>query len=105
MLIIVQLFVFSAILGIIIAAMEGGDFPGWGKMIACVLAAAIPTIVINAVLPSELFIIGDAVGALCAGFAIMATCGMGMKRAFTAASVYLCIEAMISTAFYFMIKS
>ena len=91
----------AAILGIIIAAMEGGDFPGWGKMIVCVLAAAIPAVVVNAVLPQDFFIVGNAVGAICAGFAIMATCGMGMKRAFIAAAIYLIVQGLISTAFYF----
>jgi hypothetical protein len=70
----------AAILGIIIAAMDGGEFPGWGKMIACVLAAGIPAAILHVVLPPELFIVGDAVGAICAGFAIMLACGMDMKR-------------------------
>ncbi len=32
------LFVSAGILGIVIALMEEGDFPGWGTMIVCVLA-------------------------------------------------------------------
>ena len=32
----------AAILGIIIALMEQDGFPGWGKMIVCALATAVP---------------------------------------------------------------
>jgi hypothetical protein len=68
----------AGILGIIIAVMEQGEFPGWGKMVLCVLAAGIPALIINALLPPALFIIGLAVGAVCAGFVISATCGMSV---------------------------
>jgi hypothetical protein len=91
----------AAILGIIVAAMERGEFPGWGKMALCVLAAAIPAFVINALLPPELFIIGLAVGALCAGLAISATTGMGVKRASIAAGIYLAIQTAISLGLSF----
>lgn len=94
----------AGILGIIIAVMEQGEFPGWGKMILCVLVAVIPAAIVNALLPPELFIIGLAVGAVCAGCAISATCGMGLKRASTAAGIYLAIQATISMGFYFLSK-
>jgi ABC-type cobalamin transport system permease subunit len=89
----------AAVLGIIITVMEEGDFPGWGKMIICVLAALIPAAIINAILPSELFIVGLTVGALCAGLAISATCGMSVKRACIAAGIYLVIQTGISLLF------
>ena len=89
----------AGILGIIIAVMEEGEFPGWGKMIICVLAAVIPAAIINALLPSELFIVGLAVGAVCAGLAISATCGMSVKRASIAAGIYLVIQTGISLLF------
>lgn len=89
----------AAILGIIIAVMEGDEFPGWGKMVICVLAAGIPAAIINAILPPELFFIGVLVGAVCAMFAIMATCGMGMKRAAIAAGIYFAVQIVISLAF------
>lgn len=90
----------AAILGVIIAIMEGGDFPGWGRMAICVLAAIIPAAIINAILPSELFIIGLVVGAACAGLAISATCGMSVKRACIAAGIYLAIQTVISLIFH-----
>jgi hypothetical protein len=89
----------AAILGVIIAVMEGGDFPGWGKMFLCVLAAVIPAAIINALLPSWLFFIGLIVGAACAGVAISAACGMSVKRASIAAGIYLLIQFLISLTF------
>jgi hypothetical protein len=90
----------AAILGIIIAVMEEGEFPGWGTMVVCVLAAVIPATIINHLLPPGLFIIGLAVGAVCAGLAISATCGMTVKRASIAAGIYLAIQTVISLGFY-----
>ena len=89
------LFIGAALLGIIIAVMEEGDFPGWFEMILCVLAAVIPAGIINSMLPPNLFIVGLAVGALCAGCAISALCGMSVKRASIAATIYLVIQAGI----------
>lgn len=89
------LFIGAALLGIIIAVMEEGDFPGWFEMILCVLAAVIPAAIINSMLSPNLFIVGLAVGALCAGFAISALCGMSVKRASIAATIYLVIQAGI----------
>jgi len=93
----------AGILGIIIAVMEEGDFPGWFKMILCVLAAAIPAAIVNALLPPPLFIVGLAVGAACAGCAISALCGMGVKRATIAAGIYLAVQTLISLVFYFLL--
>lgn len=92
----------AAILGIIIAVMEEGDFPGWGPMVICVLAAVIPAAIINSLLPEEWFIIGVAVGAVCAAFAISAACGMSVKRAGIAAGIYLVIQSVISFLFNLM---
>jgi hypothetical protein len=94
----------AAILGIIIAVMEQGEFPGWGKMIICVLAAVIPALIVNALLPASLFIVGLAVGSVCAGFSISATCGMSVKRASIAAAIYLAIQAAISLAFHLLTR-
>lgn len=98
------LIVGAGILGIIIAVMEEGEFPGWGKMILCVLAAVIPAAIINAFLPPLLFLVGLTVGAVCAGFAISATCGMSVKRASIAAGIYLAIAAGISLTFQLLLR-
>jgi hypothetical protein len=102
--IIIGIFVGAGILGLIIAVMEQGQFPGWGKMVLCVLAAAVPALIINALLPPGLFIIGLAVGSVCAGFVISATCGMSVKRATIAAAIYLAIQVVISLVFYLLTR-
>lgn len=89
----------AALLGIIIAAMEEGDFPGWGVMIVCVLAASVPTAIVNAFLPDGLVLVGAAVGAVCGGLAISATCGMSVKRASIAAAIYLACQIGLSFVF------
>jgi hypothetical protein len=93
----------AGILGLIIAVMEQGEFPGWGPMIVCVLAAAVPAFLINMLLPPSLFIIGLAVGAVCAGFAISALCGMTVKRACIAAAIYLGCQCVISLVILWMV--
>ena len=94
------LIVGAGILGIIIAVMEEGEFPGWLPMIVCVLAAVVPAAVINSQLPGSLFIVGLAVGALLSGVAISALCGMSFKRAGIAAGIYLLIQTGISLLIY-----
>jgi hypothetical protein len=89
----------AAILGIIIAAMEEGEFPGWGPMILCVLAAVIPNLILGAVLPPDLWFVGTLVGALCVAGAIMLTCGMGFKRACIASGIYLVVQVVIGLIF------
>jgi hypothetical protein len=93
------IFIGAGILGLLIAVMEQGEFPGWFPMILCVLAAVIPSAIINAMLPPGLFFIGLAVGAVCAGFAISAATGMTVKRASIAAGIYLAVQVGISLAF------
>lgn len=95
---LISLFVGAAVLGLIIAFMEQGDFPGWGPMLLAVLATVVPANVINAFLPSNLFIIGAVVGAVIGGFAISALCGMSVKRASIAAGIFLAIQVGMSFA-------
>jgi len=92
----------AAILGLIIAMMEEGAFPGWIAMVVCVLAATVPAGIVNAVLPTQLFFVGLAIGAVCAGFAISAMCGMSVKRATIATAIYLVIQVGISFTFQIM---
>src|SRR5262245_35134394 len=93
----------AATLGIIVAVMEQGEFPGWGKMILCVLAGVIPAAIIGLLL-RPLFLVGLAVGAVSAGFAIARTCGMGVKRAIIAAAVGLGIQAAITAVFWLVAR-
>lgn len=90
----------AGILGLIIAVMEEGEFPGWGSMIVCVLVAVIPAYLINRLLEPQYFIVGLAVGAVMAGAAISLLCGMSFRRASIAAGIYLLIQVGISFLFY-----
>ena len=97
-----ELLLGAGVLGTIIAVMEDGDFPGWFSMIICVLAALLPAAIVNAFIPPGLFIVGLAVGAGCAAVAISAFCGMTIKRAAIAASIYLGIRVVLSICFQLM---
>src|SRR5262245_58521350 len=101
---VVGVMIGAAVLGIIIAVMEKGEFPGWGKMVACVLAADLPTAVANAVVRPQLILIGLLVGAVLPAVAIMYTCGMDMKRAFLAAGIYFAVQIAFSTMLYFLFR-
>ncbi len=86
----------AGILGIIIAVMEQDAFPGWFKMFFCVLCAFIPTFLLSMVLPSGSGVVAMLAGAICAAFAIAATCGMSLKRAGIASAIYFVIQIIIS---------
>lgn len=86
----------AGVLGIIIAVMDDGEFPGWFPLIGCVLAAIVPAAIINAFLPPSLFIVGLAVGAIAAGCAISAMCGMSVQRSSIAASIFLAVQTGLS---------
>lgn len=73
-------------------------------MIVCVLATALPALIINMLLPPELFVFGLLVGGVCGGFLLMAFCGMTVQRAAVAMGIYLGIQVVISTVLYFMVK-
>ena len=94
-LIFIELVVGAGILGITIAVMEEGEFPGWVRMIGCVLLAVLSATLVNAFLPPGFFLVGLAVGAVCAGIAISAMCGMSVKRATIAASIYLAFQTCL----------
>ena len=95
----IGLLISAALLGIIIAVLDDGDFPGWGSMIICVLAASLPAALVTALLPPALFFVGPVVGAVCGGFAISATCGMSVKRSCIAAGIYFAVQ--LGLAFLF----
>jgi hypothetical protein len=98
----IGLFVSAAILGLIIAVMEG-EFPGWGNTILCVLAAAIPAFIVDLMLPDFYGVPGAIVGAICAGLAISALTGMTVKRATIAADIYFLVSIAIGVVFGMMI--
>ena len=93
------IFIAAGMLGIIIAVMEEGDFPGWGPMIISVLGATAPGALVNVFLPPSLFFIGLLVGAFCGGIAISATCGMSVKRASIAAGIFFACQIGLALLF------
>jgi hypothetical protein len=94
-----SLIVGAALLGIIIAVMEEGEFPGWFRVIACALATLLPKGIVNAFLPNALSFVGAIVGAVIGGFAISALCGMSVQRASIAAGIWLVLIIGISFVF------
>jgi hypothetical protein len=94
----------AAVLGVIIAVMEDGDFPGWFPLIMCVLAASIPAGILSAVLPPGLFFVGSFVGALCATVAISYFCQMTVWRAFLASQIYFAFQLGLGLLLYFVLK-
>lgn len=89
----------AAVMGVIIAMMEEGEFPGWLNMILCVLAASLPAWIINNyILYTPFGILGLVVGAVTGGAAISALCGMSLQRASIAASIYLGIILVVNVA-------
>lgn len=99
----IGLLVGAAILGGIISIMEESGFPGWWNMILCVLAAVVPAAGLNAFLPPHLFFVGLVAGAVCAAVAISALCGMSVKRAGIAASIYLAVNVVLSILVEFLL--
>jgi hypothetical protein len=93
------LLVGAALLGIIIAIMEDGEFPGWFRVTLCSLAALLPTGIVNAFLPNVLSFVGAIVGAVVGGFAISALCGMSVQRASIAAGIWLVLIIGVSFVF------
>ncbi|HVJ87540.1 MAG TPA: hypothetical protein VM452_17910 [Caulifigura sp.] len=94
----------AAVLGVIIAVMEDGDFPGWFPLIMCVLAGSIPAGIVNAMLPPGLFFVGALAGALCATVAISYFCQMTVWRAFVASQIYFAFQLALGLLLYFMMK-
>ncbi len=69
------MFVLAAILGVILLIMEG-DIPGWGTLLLCVLAAIIPSSMVNSAVQGFFGLPGAIVGSISAGFAISFLTGM-----------------------------
>ena len=88
----------AAIIGIIIAVMEKGDFPGWGPMIGCVLAIGITSNVVAILLPESISLLGLVAGAGVGALIISWLCGMSLRRGAIAASVYLGVRIVMSLA-------
>ncbi len=88
------LFLSALILGVVISVMEG-EFPPFGSLILCVLAAIVPVVICAILLPESFFWVGSILGAICAGMAISAITGMPVKRATIAAIIFFVCETIL----------
>lgn len=95
---LVVLAVSAAGLGIIIAVMEEDDFPGWGRMVLCVVVTSVATGLGGWLAPVGSFFVGPLVGAVVGGLVISATCGMSFRRACIAAGIYLGLQLALGFA-------
>jgi hypothetical protein len=90
---IIWLLMDAIVLGVIIAAMEEGDFPDLWRVIVCAFGTALAAVGIATVLGSVAGQLGVWVslffGALVGGLLISALCSMSVKRASIAAGVFL----------------
>jgi hypothetical protein len=102
---LLALIVSAGILGIIIGIMERSEFPGWGAMIFCVLAAFVPQIILRTILPEEWFLVSLVGGAVGAWVAIWAACGMTIQRAGIAAGIFLGIQIAFSVMLQIAIRN
>lgn len=84
----------AAIIGLIIAVMEGSEFPGWGPMIGCALLIGITSRAVGSQLPGPLSLLGVVAGAIVGAFAISWLCSMSYRRSAIAAGIYLAISGI-----------
>lgn len=92
------LIVNAAIIGIIIAVMERGEFPGWGPCLICVAAIWAASIAVALALPDAHWIVGVIVASLAALAAIAWQFEMSMKRSAIAAGIFFAINLVWSFA-------
>ncbi len=99
----------ATVLGVIIAAMEEGDFPDWWRVIVCAFGTAFATIGIAMALAPIAGTLGAWVslffGALVGGLLISALCSMSVKRASIAAGIFLAYKVVFSLVVIFMFSN
>lgn len=96
-----QLIFDAALIGIIIAAVERSEFPGWGPMIGCVLAIGITSNVAAHFLPEQISLLGYVAGAVLGAFLIAWLCETTLKRGALAAGIYLAVRLLLALVFDF----
>jgi hypothetical protein len=95
----------AAIIGIIVAVMEEGDFPGWGPMIGCALAIGVAAGGTSALLPAALWPVAVLVGALVGALVISWLCGMTFRRAAKAAGIYLGVRFVLTLLLHLLVSA
>ncbi len=96
----------AAVIGLIIARMEGTGFPGWAEMIGVVFAMGIVSAGVAHVLPEGYWtLLGVVAGAATGAFMIAWLCEMTFRRAAVAAGIYLCLRLLIALAFLTLVHA
>ena len=86
----------GALIGVIIAFMQRGEFPGWGPSIGSALAIGVTSSVVGYFLPGLLSLLGIVAGAAVGAFVISWLCGMSLERGAKAAGIYLGVRFAFS---------
>lgn len=95
----------AAIIGIIVAVMSKGEFPGWGEMIGVVFAIWITSNAAMLLLPDGLWILGLVAGAA-VGALIIAWLGvLDFRRSWIAAGIYLGVRFVMGFALAALISA
>ena len=102
---IIGLLLDAAIVGIIIAVMEKGEFPGWGPMLGCVLAIGITSNVVAVLLPDALWFLATLAGAAVGAYVISWLCHMSLRRGAIASAIYLGVRIVLGLMLYALITS
>ena len=89
----------AAVIGIIVAAMESNEFPGWLPTIGCAVVIGVSTTLLINVLPGLWALLGIVGGAVIGAGVISAFCGMSVKRAGIVATIYFVYKVAISFLF------
>ncbi len=93
----------AAILGLIIAVMERGEWPGWAPGAIVVLMVWATNLVLSFALPEEAWLVGVLASAVVAVGAIAWQFEMSLKRSAIAAGIYLGVKILWSLAIHAMI--
>lgn len=86
----------AAIIGIVIAVMEKGEFPGWGPMIGCVFVIGVVSNGVAHFLPGLLALFGLVAGAAVGALMISWLCEMSLRRSAIASGIYLGVRLVLT---------
>lgn len=91
-----ELLISAAIVGLVIAALERADFPGWPEAIGSAFGIGLCAAVARWLLPEGLALLSYVAGAIGGGFLLAWLCELPLRRGFLAAAVYLIVRVVLS---------
>jgi hypothetical protein len=89
----------AAIIGIVIVAMEQGEFPGWGAMLGCAILIGATRYGVTHYATDGIWPLGVLAGALVGGMVISWLCDMSLRRGALAAGIYLAARFLVHWVF------